>query len=62
MLRNDGSVGYGTSPRGFTTSYGSGPINTNDNLFQDESASTTVTFRANARLAHFNPNATLSGF
>ena len=60
VLRNDGSVAFAAAADGFTTRYGRGPLNTGDHLFQDESASPTVTPRANARLAHQNTNATLS--
>lgn len=55
-LRNDGSVGFGTSADDFQTRYGNAGGNTDDNLFIDEGTNS----RANARLAHFNQNATLT--
>lgn len=55
-LRNDGSVGFGRTPSDFMTRYGSAVKNASDHLFIDEG----INPRANARLAHANPTATLS--
>lgn len=54
-LRNDGSVAFGTTVDDFQTRYGNFNAIQNDNLFLDEANG-----RDNARLAHFNQNATLS--
>ncbi|MEM1353334.1 MAG: prepilin-type N-terminal cleavage/methylation domain-containing protein [Planctomycetota bacterium] len=57
VQRNDGSVEFSNTPRGFKTQYGKGVSNQDDHLFHDESTGTT---HANARLAQQNDTATLS--
>ncbi|MFK7790850.1 MAG: type II secretion system protein [Phycisphaeraceae bacterium] len=57
VQRNDGSVTFDQTPRGFTTEYEGGSLNTDDHLFQDDR---TGILNANARLSHANATATLS--
>ncbi|MEM9915545.1 MAG: prepilin-type N-terminal cleavage/methylation domain-containing protein [Planctomycetota bacterium] len=55
-LRGDGSVTFGNTPEDFQTRYANAEANDADHLFIDE----TTNSRANARMAHYNQNATLS--
>jgi len=57
VLRNDGSVEASNTPRGFTTRYGMGPTNTDDNIFYEEAGGKP---NSNARLSHQRTNTTLS--
>ncbi|MEM1353836.1 MAG: prepilin-type N-terminal cleavage/methylation domain-containing protein [Planctomycetota bacterium] len=54
---NDGSVGFNQSATGYTTQYASGPTNTDDHLFFDESGSVPY---ANTLLSHVDSTFTLS--
>lgn len=61
-LRKDGSVDFRTNADDFTTKYGNGKVNRNDNLFQDETSSETVERRANAWLSFGSGSSTLSPY